>query len=113
MKCKTCGKAHGKNNCQYTSTTRLRDDSVFPTHEKGYLSAHERSNKAEESKFGKKQFNKLEKYVRGASKHELIGKNTRSGKIEVEDKIPSQYRPEVAFHEEYENNILRKGMKHG
>jgi len=41
-----------------------------------------------------------------AGNHELIGKNTKSGKIEVEKKVPKALREEVAFHEKIENKIL-------
>ncbi len=106
MKC-NCGKSHDKDHPHFKRTKKLTD-SGFPTHSSGYPNAHREANKAEKKKFGKKAFNALEHYVKGAKNHELIGKNTKSGKIEVEKKIPRRFKDEIAFHEKVENKILRK-----
>jgi hypothetical protein len=37
-----------------------------------------------------------------------LGKNTKSGGIEVSKVVPPKLRKEVAFHEKTENEILRK-----
>ncbi len=107
MKCKTCGKSHEKSHSHFNVEPRLSDKG-FPTHSKGYKAAHREANKEEKAKFGEKPFKELEKYVQKAKKHELIGKNTKSGKIEVESKIPRALRSEVALHEKVENKALRK-----
>lgn len=106
-KCPKCGGNHDSSQHSYKVASRLSDKS-FPTHAKGYKEAHEKANKAEEKKFGKENFKKLEKIDRRVSKHELVGKNLKSGKIEVSRKVPKDLRKEVAFHEKVENKILRK-----
>ncbi len=106
MKCKECGKKHLSEN-HYQLLSKLLDKG-FPTHSKDYKNAHRKANKAEEKKFGKKSFKALEKIDRKVGKHELVGKNLKSGKIEVSKKVPKKLRKEVAFHEETENKILRK-----
>ena len=99
-------KGEDHNHFQVKSTL---DDKGFPTHSKRYLSAHHEANKEEEKKFGKKAFKKLEEIDRKVGKHELVGKNLKSGKIEVSKKVPKPLRKEVAFHEKVENRKLRKG----
>ena len=42
---------------------------------------------------------------------ELIGKNSKSGKITVSKKVPKKLRAEVAFHEKVESKKLRKKKK--
>lgn len=105
MKCKTCGKNHARNDPHIKE--KLTDEG-FPTHSPRYKSAHRDANRAEKKKFGKKAFKELEKIDRKLSKHELAGKNLKSGKIEVSKKVPKKFRKEVVFHEEVENKILRK-----
>lgn len=104
MKCPTCGKQHGKDHPHIVSGIT---DKGFPTHSKGYASAHEQADKAEKKKYPK-GYPKLKKLDQEVGKHELIGKNSKSGKIEVSKKVPKSLRKEVAFHEEVENKILRK-----
>lgn len=103
--CSQCGKNHSSGH--YHLKTRLKDKG-FPTHEKAYQSAHRVANRDEKKAFGKKAFNALEKISSKLPKHELEGKNTKSGMIEVSKKVPPKYRKEVAFHEKVENKILRK-----
>ena len=107
MKCPQCGKTHDKSHPHFKEVSKLADKG-FPTHSKGYKAAHREANKAEKKQFGKKKFEELEKYVRKSGKHELIGKNTKTGKIEVEKKIPKRLQNEIAYHEKTENKILRK-----
>ena len=82
-------------------------DKGFPTHAKKYHSAHEEADKKEKKKFGK-NYESMKKIDSKLGKHELAGKNFRSGKIEVSSKVPKKYRKEVAYHEEIENKILKK-----
>ena len=104
MKCKTCGKNH---HTDYHLTNKLTDKG-FPTHEKNYKTAHAKANYAEKQNFGDKNFKRLGKIERSIKKHELLGKNTKSGKIEVSKKVPTKYREEVAYHEKIENKNLKK-----
>lgn len=80
----------------------------FPYQEPGYRTAHEEASKAEKKKFGKKSYNKLKKMDEEFPVGELIGKNLKSGKIEVSRKVPKPLRQEVAYHETVENKILLK-----
>lgn len=107
MKCHKCGQDHDKSHAHFKVMNTLSDKG-FPTHSKKYHSAHELANKKEKEKFGKKAFKEVEKIDRKLGNHELAGKNTRSGKIEVSKKIPEKYRNEVAYHEKIENKALRK-----
>lgn len=107
MKCSKCGQNHEKNHRHFKVLSNLSDKG-FPTHEKGYQSAHRKANKEEKKKFGKEAFDNLEKIDRKLPTKVLAGKNTKSGKIEVSKKIPLKFRPEVAYHEKIENKALRK-----
>jgi hypothetical protein len=91
---------------RYELRPRLKDKG-FPTSSSRYKSAHEQADKAEKSAYPK-GYQQLKKIDAKLPKHELAGKNTRSGKIEVSSKVPSKLRPEVAFHEKTENKILRR-----
>ena len=81
-KCPQCHKEHNGSHPHFKIESKLTD-SGFPKHSSGYQQAHRKANQAEEKKFGKESFKKLEKIDREVGKHELIGKNLKSGKIEV------------------------------
>lgn len=106
-KCKKCEKYHEEKHPHFKTVSKLTDKG-FPVHTKGYKAAHEAANKAEKKAYGKKAFDAVEKIAKNEGKHELIGKNSRSGKLEVAKKVPTKYRSEIAFHEEKENKILRR-----
>ncbi|MDE2024874.1 MAG: hypothetical protein KGJ07_00095 [Patescibacteria group bacterium] len=91
---------------KYVVKPRLTDKG-FPTHSKFYNSAHEEASKAEKAKFPT-GYNHLKDMDRRVSKHELLGKNLKSGKIEVSQKVPPKYRREVAFHEQVENKAIKR-----
>ena len=106
MSCRHCGNSHSE---KYHLENKL-DDKGFPQNQKRYASAHEQADKVEKKKYPK-GYEKLKKIDRKLGKNELIGKNTKSGKIEVSKKAPRNLRPEIATHERTENRILRKKKK--
>jgi len=106
-KCPECGGSHETAKHSFKVVGELSDKG-FPTHAKKYKEAHEKANKAEKKKYGQKQFKEIEKFDRKLHKHELSGKNLKSGKIEISKKVPAKYREEVAYHEKVENKKLRK-----
>jgi hypothetical protein len=79
----------------------------FPTATKQYPTAHEEASKDEKKKYPK-GYEKLKKLDEKLPAGQLIGKNTRSGKIEVSKVVPKKERNEVAFHERDENRRIRK-----
>ncbi|HLX53152.1 MAG TPA: hypothetical protein VKR58_04395 [Aquella sp.] len=81
----------------------------YPTSQKHYKSAHEEADKKEKKKFPK-GYSKLKKEERHLKKNELIGKNTRSGKIEVEKKF-KKYEKEIGYHEKMEHKNLKRIKK--
>jgi len=104
VKCPRCGGTH-------TEKTHIKNklkDVGFPTHDKKYKSAHEEATKKEKSNFPRKDYNQLKHLDESMPKGELIGKNTKSGKVEVSKKVPRKLRDEVAYHEKVENKLLRK-----
>ena len=102
-----CSKNHADSHPHFSLKNKISDKG-FPTHSPKYAEAHRKANKAEEKKFGKKSFKELEKIDRKVSKHELVGKNSKTGKLEVSKKVPPKYRGEVAYHEKKENGFLKK-----
>ncbi len=106
--CTKCGKTHDKNHPHLVDNIRERG---YPTNDKRYSSAHETADKAEKKRYpeGYEKLKKLD--IRAGRQHELIGSNSKSGKIEVSKKVPTKLRAEVAFHEKTESDILRKGNK--
>ena len=105
MKCPTCGKQHDSDHPHIMAKL---SEKGFPTKVKGYASAHAAADRAEKKKFPK-GYQALKKMdITAGKKHELIGKNTKSGKIEVSEKVPKKLRAEVAYHEKTVNKILRK-----
>ena len=108
MKCKICGKTHEKQDHPHYRLVSDLHDTGFPTHNNLYSTAHAKANRAEKAKFGAAAFDAMMKVDAGLKKHELAGKNLKSGKIEVSKKVPKKYRAEVALHEEVENKALRK-----
>lgn len=104
-KCKTCGKSHHES---YHLKDRIKDKG-YPTNQgKQYQSAHKAANKAEKNRFPK-GFEELKDIdISMGKKHELAGKNTRSGKVEVSKKVPKRLRDEVSYHEKVESKKLRK-----
>jgi hypothetical protein len=84
------------------------NDKGFPEHpKKAYEKSHKKADAAEKKKYPK-GYEELKKIDRKLGKNELIGKNTKSGKIEVSKKAPRNLRPEIAMHERTENKLLRK-----
>jgi hypothetical protein len=108
MKCKICGEDHEKSNDLQYCVVRDLHDSGYPTHSRGYNRAHAKANIAEKAAFGNTSYNAMKKVDAGLKKHELAGKNTKTGKIEVSKKVPKKYRAEVALHEAVESKVLRK-----
>lgn len=84
-------------------------DHGYPTSSRNYPTAHEEADKAEKRKFPA-GYAKLKKAVRGLPKHELMGKNTRAGKIEVEARFKSHAK-EIAYHERTEHKNLQRLSK--
>ena len=82
----------------------------FPLSSKEYPTAHRAANKAEKSKYphGFKELTRLEHHL---GKGELLGKSTKSGKIEVSSKVPVKNRNEVALHEKVENKKIKQMCK--
>jgi hypothetical protein len=109
MHCKQCGKNHEANHPHFKLVKKLNDKG-FPEHpsKAKYEKAHRIANRKEKEKYGAKSFGELNKLDRGLGKHELSGKNTKSGKIEVSEKVKPKLRREVAYHEQVENRALRK-----
>lgn len=101
MGCPICKKEHG---IHYHVVNKLTDNG-FPVHTKQYKTAHAEASRDEKSRFPK-GYEKLKHMQLG--KHELIGKNTQSGKILIEKKVAKSLRDEVAFHELDENKRIKK-----
>ena len=82
----------------------------FPLSSKEYSTAHRAANKAEKSKYPK-GFRELTRLEHHLGKGELLGKSTKSGKIEVSSKVPKKNRNEVALHEIVENKKIKQLCK--
>ena len=78
----------------------------FPTSSKNYASSHEKADKIEKAKYPK-GYATLKKDEKKLKPKELMGKNTRSGKIEVEKKF-SKHKAEISLHEKTENKEIKK-----
>jgi hypothetical protein len=81
-------------------------DHGYPYHAKGYKTAHKEASASEKKRFPK-GYEELKKKERSLDKHELMGKNTKSGKIEIEDKF-KKYAKELSYHEMEEHKNLRR-----
>ena len=85
-------------------------DKGFPTHSKAYPSAHKKANAAEK-KANAKMYKAENKAEHKLKKGELMAKNTKSGKIEIEKKF-KRFTPTLKIHESVEHkNILRSRKK--
>ncbi len=84
-------------------------DHGYPYHNKNYKTAHEEASKAEKKKYPK-GYEVLKKEELNLGKHELMGKNTKSGKIEVEKKFKSHGK-EIEYHERQEHKNLKRLSK--
>lgn len=92
-----------------TKIVKKLSDKGFPIHSNEYQSAHKKANVAEKKKFPK-GYSKLKKVEKSLDKHELMGKNTKSGKIEVEKKF-KPYSKEIAYHEKIEHQNIKRLAK--
>lgn len=81
--------------------------SGFPTSNPHYQSAHEQADKAEKKKYPS-GYAKMKRVDASLPENELAGKNLKSGKIEVSEKVPKPLRKEVAYHEKVENQRLKE-----
>lgn len=82
----------------------------FPLTDKKYKTSHEEADIAEKKKYPK-GYKELKNIDEKISKNQLIGKNTKTGKIEVSKKVPKKLRNEVAFHEKVENKNINRLKK--
>lgn len=78
----------------------------YPTSSPLYPKAHAEADNAEKKHFPK-GYQKLKRAQKSMPNNELMGKNTRSGKIEVEKKY-SKFKKEIAFHEKTEHAALKR-----
>ena len=81
----------------------------FPIDKKAYPEAHAEADIAEKRKFPR-GYARLKKAQKRMAKDELMGKNTRSGKIEVERKY-KRNKNEIAYHEHEEHLALKRLAK--
>ena len=79
----------------------------FPTSSKYYPEAHSEASNSEKKKYPK-SYQVLKKLDAQTNKNELLGKNTKSGKVEVSKKVPPKLRNEVAYHERKENKDIKR-----
>lgn len=69
------------------------------TQSKEYKTAHEFANSEEKKKYNK-SYKKLNKWIeKNAGPNEYIGMNYKSGRKEVEKKVPKKFKKEVMYHE--------------
>lgn len=78
----------------------------YPTNSPSYPSAHKKACGHEISTYGIKNFLLLEKIVSKTSSNELIGTHDKQGNIYVSSKVPPEFIPEVADHENVEHNLM-------
>jgi hypothetical protein len=109
MSCRHCGRSH--KTADHFKLVEKLSDKGFPKSSKKYPTAHEEASKKEKMKFPRKDYDTLKKMDYNTPRGELLGKNTKKGKIEVSKKVPAKLRKEVAFHEKAENKILRSKRK--
>lgn len=104
-KCSHCGLSHPSSY----HTEKYISDAGYPIHpdKEAYEKAHAKANKAEKKAFPK-GYEKMKKVDAKLGKHELAGKNTKTGKIKVSEKVPKKLRAEVALHEKVESRELKK-----
>jgi hypothetical protein len=81
-------------------------DRGYPYHSKYYKTAHSEADKSEKNKFPR-GYKKLKKMEKKLDKHELMGTNKKSGKIEVEKKF-KKYSKEIGYHEAQEHKNLKR-----
>lgn len=90
----------------YIKFVNKLSDYGYPYHSRNYKAAHEAADKLEKKKYPQ-GYKKLERLEHSLNKHELMGKNTRAGKIEVEKKF-KKYKDEISFHEREEHKALNR-----
>jgi hypothetical protein len=81
-------------------------DKGYPYHDKNYRKAHAEADNKEKRKFPK-GYKKLKTSEKKLGNDELMGKNTRAGKIEVEKKF-KKYKDEISYHEREEHKALKR-----
>jgi hypothetical protein len=84
--------------------------SGFPTTNSKYREAHSEASNSEKSKYPK-GYAKLKKMDAQTPSGQLLGKNTKSGKIYVSSKVPKALRQEVAYHEKMESKAIKRLTK--
>jgi len=107
-RCTHCGSPHHPPT-YHTEKYETKDkisDKGYPQQSKKYPSAHEAADKEEKKRFPK-GYKAMKKVDAKLPKHELAGKNLKSGKLEVSKRVPTHLRKEVAFHEKVESDKLR------
>jgi hypothetical protein len=102
-KCKDCG---GSHETSYHLVKSLKKNG-YPTSDSHYQAAHQAANKSEKSRYPT-GYQKMKIVDEKLPSGELAGKNLKSGKVEVSEKVPSKLRKETAFHEHKESERLKE-----
>ncbi len=85
-------------------------DKGFPKSSKFYKEAHSEADNKERRRYPRAYAN-MKIVDKRLAKHELAGKNLKSGKIEISSKVPKKDRKDVALHERTENKAIKR-MEH-
>lgn len=83
------------------------NDSGFPQSSKFYWNAHSEADNAEKRNFPK-SYKDMKKIDANLGKHELSGKNLKSGKILISEKVPKKDRKDVYLHEKTESEAIKR-----
>lgn len=79
----------------------------------GYQERHRYANEEEKNKYGQKRFDELQKIIQEKlNPGELAGKY-ESGRIYINEKIPEDYRCQVAYHEMKEMEYHKRQKNRG
>lgn len=95
---------------KFTVKEKLKVSKGYPVTEKSFSKANSVADIKEKKKYPK-GYEKLKKLIKKIPKTEILGHQTKKGKVTVSKRVPKKLRSEVAFHEVVEHKEMNKKSK--
>lgn len=91
----------------YATKKKLNKSKGYPITSASFSKANSEADVAEKKKYPK-GYQKLKAIDKKLPKNEILGHQTKKGKVTVSAKVPKKLRKEVEFHERVERKVMRK-----
>jgi len=103
--------SHIPIKCKKHPFRKYRCKEFYPLSDKDYWKCHLEANKKVKEVYGEEGFNKLRYYFFKYYPLEAMGKNTKTGILEISKLLPPELRKIMILHERTESDCLIRKHK--